>query len=153
MKKILTIFASIFLISLYSNAQSGSNSCRIEGGGYIQADYYEDGRLVISNQSEQKTTSVKVNVTCTITYWDYEKYMAEETDYSGFTREVEKKKKVKKQKDVTIFNGTLYDFEKYSSTEIPNSRNSVKIKAKKDFQMSEAIKYDYTVIVGNPMCK
>lgn len=152
MKKLLALVAFVFSISLYSNAQSGSNSCRIEGGGYIQADYYEDGRLVISNQSESKTTSVRVTVTCTVTYWVSETYY----DYDPYGNRIEKERPVKKTKHVTIFSGTLYDFEPYSSTEIPNSRNSVSIKAQKDFAERSSVKetrYDYNVTVGNPICK
>lgn len=152
MKRFLTIIVTIFCMSIYCIAQPGSASCKIEGGGYIQADYYEDGRLVISNQSEHKTASVNVTVSCTITYPKMVDYEVEETDFYGEKQTVTKQKRVKDTKTVTIFNGVLYDFEQYSSTEIPNNRNKVTIKAKKDFQIRDAIKYEYTVRVGNPIC-
>ena len=123
-----TAFITTGKANMNSKPDGGSGYCKIEGGGYVQVNYNEDGTLIVANQSETKTVSINVTVKAKVTC-------------NGDER------------TVTIYSGTLYDFEPYSSTTIPNSRNNVTIKKKTDFgcRYSDA-NYHYSVQVNNPMC-
>lgn len=156
MKKILIALSLVVLFftpttfakSIFST-DGGDGYCRIDGGGYVQVNYYDDGRIIVSNQSDKPTVSINVTITCS--------YEEPYTVYDGYDNNGRQISRTEfRSKKATIFSGTIYDFPAYSNTEIGkngNSKNSVTIKAKNDFASRGCRNFDYTVRVDNPICK
>lgn len=142
MKKILivlSIVATFFVSNAFANTvqnnDGGRGSCRIDGGGYIQANYYEDGRIVVSTESERDVAVANVKVTCT--------YKAHQIKYDDYHRPQE----TYVSKTVIIFNGSLYNIPKNQTKQFTDG-----IKKKSDFAGRNDKDFIYTVTVSNPVC-
>ena len=130
MKKILFVIVSFLCLEAYANAQTASGTCKLPGTyDYVNVDYYDDGHLAVSNQSGMKITQLRITVKCTITY------------------DVTKQNPV--SKTVTVCDKNFYDIAPNQTTILEDgvkSRNDIDVK-------SRYAKYEYTVSVGNPICK
>ena len=136
MKKLIVLIATIACMCFYSNAQTASGTCKLPGTyDYVNVDYYEsDGHLAVSNQSGMKITQLRITVKCTISW--------EEKDYStGGYKTV--------SKTVTVCDKNFYDIPANQTTTQKDG-----VKSKEDLgRYGSYAKYEYTVTVGNPICK
>ena len=72
MKKIMLILIAFIGVGIGINAQDGSGSCKLPGTyDYAKVDFYKgpsngSGHFIISNQSNQFITEMKVRITATI---------------------------------------------------------------------------------------
>lgn len=137
MKKLVLLIASVVCMGFYANAQTASGTCKLPGTyDYVNVDYYEsDGHLAVSNQSGMRLTQLRITVKCTITY--------EVKNYSTNQYET-------KTKTVTVCDKNFYDIAPNQTTTLSDG-----VKSRKDIDIrgNTAAKYEYTVTVGNPICK
>ena len=139
MKKLIVLIASVVCMGLYANAQTASGTCKLPSTyDYVNVDYYEsDGHLAVSNQSGLKITQLHITVKCTITW--------EEKDYSAENYGNNKTM----SKTVTVCDKNFYDIAPYQTTTLSDGD-----KSRKDIDIRHGnAKYEYTVTVGNPICK
>ena len=122
------------LLGTYANAQTASGTCKLPGTyDYVNVDYYDDGHLAVSNQSGMKITQLRITVKCTITYDITEKNRVIRTE----------------SKTVTVCDKNFYDIAPNQTTRL---EDGVKSRSDIDVRRRDA-KYEYTVSVGNPICK
>lgn len=136
MKKLVLLIASVVCMGFYANAQTASGTCKLPGTyDYVNVDYYEsDGHLAVSNQSGMRLTQLRITVKCTITY--------EVKNYSTNQNET-------KTKTVTVCDKNFYDIAPNQTTTLSDG-----VKSRKDIDIrNNTAKYEYTVTVGNPICK
>ena len=140
MKKLIVLVASVVCMGLSANAQTASGTCKLPGTyDYVNVDYYEsDGHLAVSNQSGLKITQLRITVKCTITW--------EEKDYSAENYGNNKTM----SKTVTVCDKNFYDIAPNQTTTLSDG-----VKSKKDIYIGQgnATRYEYSVTVGNPICK
>lgn len=135
MKKLIVLIATMVCLGLYANAQTSSGSCKLPGSyDYVNVDYYEsDGHIAVSNQSGMKITQLHITITCTITY----NRPAKPGDFGGRTTTT-----------VTVCDKNFYDIPANQTTTLSDG-----VKSKNDIKRDDAVSYEYTVTVGNPICK
>lgn len=136
MKKIIVLITTIVCAAFYVNAQTASGTCKLPGTyDYVNVDYYEsDGHLAVSNQSGMKITQLRITVKCTISW--------EAKDYSTGEYKTE-------SRTVTVCDKNFYDIPANQTTTLKEG-----VKSKKDISTGcSACKFEYTVTVGNPICK
>lgn len=138
-KKLLLLVVSLFCITMAVNAQDASGSCKLPGTyDYVNVDYYSDGHLAVSNQSEMKITQLHVKVTCTETQ--------RRPDVSG---------DVPVQSQRTLVNQNYYDIPANQTTRITDGVKSCPTyeTKNKNGQTFEITRDNFVVEVGNAMCK
>lgn len=134
MKKVILLIAAFICVGFYANAQTASGNCKLPGSSdYVNVDYYKDGHLTVSNQSTMKLTQLHITVTCTVTY----NAPSKPGDFGG-------KRTVTK----TVCDKNFYDIPAYQTTKLTDG-----VKSEDDIKVDNAVKYEYTVSVGNPICK
>ena len=137
MKKLVLLIASVVCMGFYANAQTASGTCKLPGTyDYVNVDYYEsDGHLAVSNQSGMRLTQLRITVKCTITY----------EVKNNSTKQYETKTET-----VTVCDKNFYDIAPNQTTTLSDG-----VKSRKDIDIrgNTKAKYEYTVTVGNPICK
>ncbi len=134
MKKIFLLFASIAFMGLCTNAQNASGACKLPGtNDYVNVDYYNDGHIAVSVQSDMKITQMPIRVTCKITWTEKVR-----NEYGQTVTE-------KREETKTLCNKTFYDIEPNRTTSLSDGVEALTEQRNK--------KYEYSVSVGNPICK
>lgn len=137
------MFALICFVAT-AKAQTASGYCSLPGGeDYVNVDYYNDGHLAVSVNTEKTVTNLSIKVTCVEKWTEIEKIQG--LDNSGRPITVEKKK----PKEVTH---TLCDKTYYENQLISNRTNKIEDGVKKMYEQP-GHHYQYTVTVGNPRCQ
>lgn len=130
----MVLIAAIVCTGLYANAQDASGNCKLPGSyEYVNVDYYKDGHLAVSNQSGMKLTQLHITVICTVTY----NAPSRPGDYGG-----------KRTMTETICDKNFYDIPANQTTKLTDG-----VKSENDIRVENAVKYEYTVNVNNPICK
>lgn len=134
MKKILMLIAAMSIMGFCTYAQNGSGACKLPGtNDYVNVDYYNDGHLAVSVQSDMKITQLRIKVICEITW--------KETVTNEYGD-----KSVKERKETkTLCDKTFYDI-------APNQTSSLR-EGVQPLTEQRNKKYNYSVSVGNPICK
>lgn len=145
MKKVVLIMFALICFGATANAQTASGYCSLPGGeDYVNVDYYNDGHLAVSINTEKTVTNLLITVTCTETWVDIEQ-VQDGYDTYGRPRMVNKQKP--QEKTYTLCNQTYYE-DKLQS----NRTNTIKEGVKPNHELNNH-RYKYTVKVSNPRCK
>ena len=125
-------------MGFYANAQTASGSCKLPGTyDYVNVDYYaSDGHLAVSNQSGMKITQLHITVKCTMTY----QYQIQVGEKRG--------KYETRTETVTVCDKNFYDINANQTTTLSDG-----VKSESDIKKGSNTKFEYTVTVGNPICK
>lgn len=134
MKKVALLSLMLFGILGVSNAQNASGACKLPGtNDYVNVDYYNDGHIAVSVQSDMKITQMPIRVTCKITWTEKVR-----NEYGQTVTE-------KREETKTLCNKTFYDIEPNRTTSLSDGVEALTEQRNK--------KYEYSVSVGNPICK
>lgn len=145
MKKVVFLLLTLIFFGTTANSQTASGYCSLPGGeDYVNVDYYNDGHLAVSINTEKTVTNLHITVTCTETWTEIEKVQQGVDDY-GRPRMVNMKKP--QEKTYTLCNQTYYE-DKLGS----NRTNTITDGVKSNREQS-GHSYNYTVSVSNPRCK
>lgn len=139
MKKIVLLLVSLFCISMAVVAQDASGSCKLPGTyDYVSVDYYRDGHLAVSNQSEIKITQLHIKVTCMETQ--------RRPDVSG---------DVPIQSQRTLVDQTFYDIAKNQTTRITDGVKACSTyeRINRNGETVEITRDSFSIEVGNAICK
>lgn len=132
-------------VGVTAKAQSGSGYCSLPGGeDYVNVDYYNDGHLAISVNTEKTVTNLRVTVTCTETWTEIERV---QQGYDEYGRAKTATKQKPQEKTYTLCNQTYYTDNLRS-----NQTNIVRDGVKANNEKSDHL-YSYTVSASNPTCK
>lgn len=139
MKKALVFLVALICFGIAAKAQSGTGYCNLPGGeDYVNVDYYNDGHLAISVNTEKTVTNLHVTVTCTHEWQDIQQVYE-----NG--RPVDKK--TPRSETITLCNQTYYTDNLKS-----NQTNIIRDGVKPNKENSHH-RYTYTVSASNPRCK
>lgn len=139
MKKVFVIIIALICFGAMAKAQTASGYCSLPGGeDYVNVDYYNDGHLAVSVNTEKTVTNLHVTVTCTETWTEVEK-VYQNGSYVN--------KKNPQEKTYTLCNQTYYE-DKLGA----NRTNTITDGVKSNREQS-GHNYNYSVSVSNPKCR
>ena len=145
MKKVLLLLLALICFGATAKAQTATGYCSLPGGeDYVNVDYYNDGYLSVSVNTEKVVTNLHITVTCKETWTEIEQVQEGYDEYSR-PRYVNKKKPHEKTH-------TLCDRTYYENQLLSNRTNKIEDGVKKMYEQ-QGHRYQYTVTVGNPRCK
>ena len=139
MKKMFLIMFALICFGAMAKAQTASGYCSLPGGeDYVNVDYYKDGHLAVSVNTEKTVTNLHITVTCTETWTEVERVYQDGSYVS---------KKTPQEKTYTLCNQTYYE-DKLGS----NRTNTITDGVKSNREQS-GHNYNYSVSVSNPKCR
>lgn len=144
MKKVLLMTLVLICFGAMAKAQTATGYCSLPGGeDYVNVDYYNDGHLSVSVNTEKTVTNLHITVTCTETWVEIEE-IKDGVDEYNHPRMV--KRKTQKKETHTLCNQTYYE-DKLKS----NQTNRIDEGVSKMYERSDH-RYEYKVTVSNPKC-
>lgn len=139
MKKAFVLVFVLICFGATAMSQTATGYCSLPGGeDYVNVDYYNDGHLSVSINTEKTITNLHITVTCT------EKWIEIEQVYQN-GRYADKK--TPREKTHTLCDQTYYENQLLS-----NRTNKIEEGVKRMNEQSSH-QYQYTVSVSNPRCK
>ena len=145
MKKVLLMTFALICFGFVAKAQTATGYCTLPGSeDYVNVDYYNDGYLAVSVNTEKTVTNLHIVVTCTEKWVENEKVQQGVDDY-GRPRMVTKQ--IPREKTHILCDRTYYEDKLLS-----NRTNKIEEGVKKMNEQSTHT-YQYSVSVKNPTCK